>query len=90
MQEWIAGLIVVYAFRVVAKRYMPKAARRVLRAWMMRAAKRLGWNGIATRLAVSEQATASCSAGCGSCGGCGSNEALPSDERFAIKLRPVK
>lgn len=90
MQEWIVGLIVVCAFWVVAKRYMPKAVQRALRAWMAQAAKRLGWNGIAARFAASGQAAASCSDGCGSCGGCGSNDSLPNDDRFIIKLRAVK
>jgi len=91
MQEWIVGLIVVCAFLAVAKRYMPKAMRRAVRAWAVRGATRLGWNALAARLAVSGQGAASCSDGCGSCGGCGSTESpATSDERPVIKLKTMK
>lgn len=90
MQEWIVGLIVAGAFFVVLKRYMPKALRQALRRHLAQLAQRFGWERLAARLAVSEQA-ASCSDGCGSCGGCGSNEPSPvTDERFVIKLKTVK
>lgn len=90
MQEWIVGLIVACAFFAVARRYMPKALRRAMRARLAPAARRFGWNSLAARLAAAEQA-ASCSDGCGSCGGCGSDEPSPvADERFVIKLKTVK
>lgn len=91
MQEWIVGLIVVCAFWAVAKRYMPKAIRRALHVQVARTAKRFGWHGIAERFAATEKAVASCGDGCGTCGGCGSNNAaFPSDERFVIKLKAAK
>jgi hypothetical protein len=91
MQEWIVGLIVACALVAVLRRYLPKAARRALRAWMMQTALQFGWNGIAARLAVPEPAAASCGDGCGSCGGCGSGEASPiTDEKFVIRLKTGK
>lgn len=90
MQEWIVGLIVAGAFFVVVKRYLPKTMRRALRARLAQAARRFGWERLAVRLAVTEQ-EASCADGCGSCGGCGSDESRPvTDERFVIKLKTIK
>lgn len=90
MQEWIVGVIVAGAFFAVLKRYLPKAWRRALRGGLARIARRFGWERLAARLAVAEQA-ASCDDGCSSCGGCGSNKPSPvTDERFVIKLKTVK
>ncbi|MGE5650161.1 MAG: DUF6587 family protein [Bacillota bacterium] len=90
MQEWIVGLIVAGAFVAVLKRYLPKALRNALRSRLERLARRLGWEKLAARLAAPEPA-ASCSDGCSSCGGCGTNESSPvTDERFSIKLKTIK
>lgn len=89
MQEWIVGLAVACAFLVVVKRYMPKTARTAMRSWAAATARRFGFERLAARFAVTEQA-ASCSDGCGSCGGCGTNSPPPSDERFVIKLKATK
>jgi hypothetical protein len=72
MQEWIVGLIVVFAAWTVAKRYAPKAVRRAMRAGAGAVARRAGLNRWADRLQSAPAASASCDDGCGSCGGCAS------------------
>lgn len=93
MQEAVVGLIVVCAFWAVAKRYLPKAVRRAIRSQSVRMAKRLGWHRIADQLSAAEEKGGSCSDGCGSCGGCGTDATAPrpaDDERFVIKLKAVR
>jgi hypothetical protein len=88
MQEWIVGAIVAYAFWVVLKRYMPKTVRRAIRSRAVRTARWLGWNALANRLEAETKTVASCGDGCGSCGGCGSNDEAPTaDKKFVIPLK---
>lgn len=91
MQEWIVGAIVVCAFWAVAKRYLPKAVRKGIRARSVRAARRLGLHGWASRLEAEKQAAAaSCADGCGSCGGCDLKAALPSARKpVAMPTKPT-
>ncbi len=88
MQEWIVGAIVAYAFWAVLKRYMPKAVRKAVRSRAVRTARRLGWSALANRLEAEKKSVASCGDGCGSCGGCGSNDEAPTaDKKFVIPLK---
>jgi hypothetical protein len=68
MQEIVVGLIVAVAALVVARRYAPKAVKRAIRVGAVRAARTLGWNSLAARLAQQAEAGASCGGGCGNCG----------------------
>jgi len=92
MQEAVVALVVACAFWAVARRYLPKSVRRAIRSWSVRVAKRLGWHRLADRLSVAEEKGGSCSDGCGSCGGCGTDApAKPADDdRFVIKLKAVR
>lgn len=92
MQEAVVGLVVAYAFWAVARRYLPKAMRRAIRSWSVRIAKRLGWHRLADRLSAAKEKGGSCSDGCGSCGGCGTDaSAKPADDdRFVIKLKALR
>ena len=88
MQEWIVGAIVAYAFWAVLKRYMPKAVRKAVRSRAVRPARRLGWSALANPREAEKKSVASCGAGCGSCGGCGSNDEAPTaDKKFVIPLK---
>jgi hypothetical protein len=90
MQEWIVAVIVACAVWAVAKRYLPKAARQAVRRWSARAASRLGWSWMASRLEATAEAGSSCADGCGTCGSCGSSGAPPTDAQFAITPEALK
>jgi hypothetical protein len=91
MQEWIVGAIVACAFWAVLKRYMPKTVRKAVRSRAVRTARRLGWNALANRLEAEKKTVASCADGCGSCGGCGSNDEKPAaDNKIVIPLKLVR
>ncbi|WP_293605449.1 DUF6587 family protein [Polaromonas sp. UBA4122] len=90
MQESIAVIIVVYAFCLVAKRYVPQSVQRFARIHMARAARRLGWMGIASKFETEKPPAPSCSDGCGSCGRCGSSEAEPAIKSFSISPGSIK
>jgi hypothetical protein len=88
MQEVIVAIIVAYAAFVVVRRYAPKSAKLRMRGLMVRSAGKLGWGGMAQRLADEVQDT-SCSDGCNTCGGCGS--ATPTSEKqFTITPEALK
>jgi hypothetical protein len=90
MQESIVALIVACAVWTLAQRYMPKTARRALRGWSARAAKRFGWSGVASRLEAAAEAGSSCGDGCGTCGSCGPSDAPPLDKQFVITPEALK
>jgi hypothetical protein len=91
MQEWIVGAIVACAFWAVLKRYLPKAVRKAVRSRSVRLARRLGWNKLANRLEAEKKTVASCADGCGSCGGCGSDDKAPAaDGKVVIPLKLVR
>ncbi len=91
MQYWITGLIVAYAFWVVARRYMPAVLRRALRSWTVKTAQRFGWHGIAARMSAAQDSGGSCGDGCGSCGSCGSDETASSKYgEHVIKFKATK
>lgn len=73
MQELLVGLIVVFAFAVVIRRYVPVALQDALRMLMYKSAKCLALKRLAARWEQPLVAPVSCQQGCGSCGGCGSN-----------------
>jgi hypothetical protein len=91
MQQWIVGAIVAYAFWAVLKRYMPKTVRKAVRSRAVRTARRFGWTALANRLEAEKKTVASCADGCGSCGGCGSNDEKPAaDKKTVIPLKLVR
>ncbi|HZW12594.1 MAG TPA: DUF6587 family protein [Noviherbaspirillum sp.] len=69
MQEFLVGLIVVYAVWSLLVRYTPKAMRRRVRNLAARALDGMGMQGLAGRIGSKDDTD--CSSGCGSCGGCG-------------------
>ena len=84
IQESIVALIVAYAAWVVAKRYAPKPLRQRVRAWTVKAATRLGWTRIAAKFDAADSGASSCADGCGTCGGCGSDDTTPAAKQFTI------
>ena len=74
LQQWIVGAIVAYAFWAVARRYLPRSVRRLLRSWAVRLARRIGWTRLAAKLEERAEAGASCADGCDSCGKCGPSD----------------
>lgn len=90
MQESIVAMIVVYAFCLVAKRYVPQSVQQFGRIHMARTARRFGWMGIASRFETEKPAAPLCSDGCASCRGCGAGEAAPASRRFSISSESTK
>jgi hypothetical protein len=81
-QELIVGALVAYAFYSVTKRYLPKAARRALRALLARAAAMLGLAAWVRRLTTEPAASSpSCADSCSNCGGCGLSGRVKSEGR---------
>ena len=81
MQNAIVALIVLYASGFVAWRFLPKTLRRMLRTRLADAAGRRGWNRLERRLRAAPRKAASCSDGCGSCGGCDDDASRSAGER---------
>lgn len=73
MQEFIVGMIVAYAFWVVAKRYAPKIARQTIRRSLVRSARNIRLIALAEKLEKEAEDSASCGSGCGKCGSCDSD-----------------
>jgi hypothetical protein len=92
MQQAIVIVIVVCAAWAVARRYAPAVVRQAVRRAAIRAAGRLGWMRIATRLEAKGAAPASCGDGCGTCGGCNAGSPAPSMSatNFTIDPKQVK
>jgi hypothetical protein len=87
LQEIIVGALVVYATYSVAKRYLPKTARRALRVLLARGTAMVGLTSWARRLATEPVASSSsCADSCSSCGGCGlSGRVKPGDRANAAR-----
>ena len=90
MQETIVALIVAYAAWVVAKRYMPKAIRQTVRASIVVAAKRLGWNSVAHKFEMEIQPAPACADACSTCGGCGATDTTPEKKQLTISVEALK
>lgn len=90
MQEAVVAMIVVYAFCLVAKRYVPQSVQQFARIHMARTARRFGWMGMASRFETEKPAAPSCADGCASCRGCGAGEAEPASKRFSISSESTK
>jgi hypothetical protein len=89
MQQVLVALIVACAFFAVARRYMPRALRQMLRRRIAHAASRLGWHGVARKLETAAPAAPSCADGCDTCGGCSSGDA-PKERRSGITPEELK
>jgi hypothetical protein len=90
MQQAIVLVIVVCAAWVVARRYTPAAVRQAVRGAATRAAARLGWTRIATRLEAKGATPASCGDGCSTCGGCNAGSPTPGPAQFTIDPKQLK
>jgi hypothetical protein len=89
MQQIVVALIVACAAVAVLQRYAPKAFKRAARISTVRAAKAIGWQSLADKLAQQAETGASCGDGCGSCGNCGTTSA-PGPALTSIPVEKLK
>jgi hypothetical protein len=90
MQEAIVAVIVAFAFLAVAKRYMPKSARRTVRLAIARGAKKLGWSRVASKFEAGTEAASSCADGCGTCAGCGPADTASTNKQALISPETLR
>jgi hypothetical protein len=90
MQEGIVAFIVAYAFWVIAKRYAPKAVKRIVRNAIATILRKVGLHRMAGNIANTVDSSASCGDGCGTCNNCQPNSSSQSVQEFTISLDSVK
>ncbi|NMM09884.1 MAG: hypothetical protein HHJ16_06390 [Polaromonas sp.] len=90
MQEFIVGIIVVFAFWLVAKRYTPPAIQRFLRKGFAGIAKQFGWPMIAQRFETEKPAPPSCSDGCSACRQCGPSGKVSASKKTNISSTSIE